>query len=107
MRLIVVIGLLVLKITSIKSQELRPYTPDSSLSQISVYQWTGDNGLVSNNITSSFQASSGFIWITTYNGIMSFDGANVDIYDRSNIDFLSTDAFYKVYQSKTDIVYFC
>lgn len=83
-----------------------PYTPDSLLSQISVFQWTGNNGLKSNNITSSIQASTGFIWITTYNGIMRFDGNKVDVYDRVSIPFLNTDSFYEVAESSSGKLYF-
>jgi len=81
-------------------------SPNNTLSQSSIHQWTGENGLASNNITSSLQAKSGFIWITTYNGIMRFDGTTVDVYDRQNIPFLKTDAFYRVYEGKDGILWF-
>jgi signal transduction histidine kinase/ligand-binding sensor domain-containing protein len=76
------------------------------LSESSYYQWTGENGLISNNITSAIQAQSGFIWITTYNGLMRFDGVRVDVYDRSSLPFLSTDAFYQVYEDNQGILWF-
>jgi signal transduction histidine kinase/ligand-binding sensor domain-containing protein len=69
-------------------------------------QYTGDNGLISNGINSSLQAQDGFIWITTYNGIMRFDGRKVDVFDRSNIPFLTTDAFYKVYEDHEGKLWF-
>jgi signal transduction histidine kinase/ligand-binding sensor domain-containing protein len=76
------------------------------LSESSYYQWTGENGLISNNITSAIQAQSGFIWITTYNGLMRFDGVHVDVYDRGSLPFLSTDAFYRVYEDKKGMLWF-
>lgn len=76
------------------------------LKESSFYQWTGENGLISNNITSAIQAQSGFIWITTYNGLMRFDGVRVDVYDRGSLPFLSTDAFYRVYEDKQGILWF-
>jgi signal transduction histidine kinase/ligand-binding sensor domain-containing protein len=82
------------------------FSPSDLLSQSSIHQWTGDNGLVSNNVTGSIQAKSGFIWITTYNGIMRFDGNAVDVFDRQNIPFLLTDAFYKVYEDKQGTLWF-
>jgi signal transduction histidine kinase/ligand-binding sensor domain-containing protein len=81
-------------------------TANMKLSESSYYQWTGENGLISNNITSAIQAQSGFIWITTYNGIMRFDGVRVDVYDRGSLPFLSTDAFYRVYEDKQGILWF-
>lgn len=78
----------------------------AALSQTSVYQWTGENGLISNNITSAYQSRDGFIWITTYNGIMRFDGERIIVYDRGVIPFLATDAFYQVYEDKDGVLWF-
>lgn len=78
----------------------------SELSQTSVYQWTGENGLISNNITSAIQSSDGFIWITTYNGIMRFDANRIVVYDRTVLPMLATDAFYQVYEDKAGVLWF-
>lgn len=82
------------------------FSPTSLLSQSFVYQWTGENGLISNNITSAIQSSEGFIWITTYNGIMRFDGKRIVVYDRSTLPFLETDAFYHVYEDSKGTLWF-
>jgi signal transduction histidine kinase/ligand-binding sensor domain-containing protein len=82
------------------------FAPSDLLSQSSYFQWTGENGLVSNNVTSSLQARSGFIWITTYNGLMRFDGTHVEVFDRSSIPFLATDAFYRVYEDSKGVLWF-
>lgn len=82
------------------------FSPTSLLSHGSVYQWTGENGLISNNITSAIQSSDGFIWITTYNGIMRFDGKRIVVYDRTTIPFLETDAFYRVYEDAQGTLWF-
>lgn len=80
--------------------------PRERLAQSTYYTWTGENGLVSNNITSAIQATSGFIWITTYNGIMRFDGTRVEVFDRATLPFLSTDAFYAVYEDTAGTLWF-
>lgn len=82
------------------------FSPTSLLSQGSVYQWTGENGLISNNVTSAIQSSEGFIWITTYNGIMRFDGKRIVVYDRISLPFLETDAFYRVYEDDQETLWF-
>ena len=82
------------------------FSPTTLLSQGSVYQWSGENGLISNNITSAIQSSEGFIWITTYNGIMRFDGKRILVYDRSTLPFLETDAFYRVYEDTKGTLWF-
>lgn len=91
---------------SLSQAQLTEYTPNTLLSQASIYQWTGENGMISNNITSSIQAKTGFIWITTYNGIVRFDGKNVMVFDHNNLPFLATDAFYRVYEDKRGVLWF-
>ena len=80
--------------------------PTTPLENCSVDQWTGENGLLSNNLTSVFQANDGFLWITTNNGLMRFDGMHLDIYNQEIIKFLSTDAFYRIYQDKNNTLWF-
>ena len=82
------------------------FSANAPLHQSVITQWTGDNGLISNNITSAIQSQSGFIWITTYNGIMRFDGRKVDVYDRSLIPFFNTDSFYAVYEDQAGTLWF-
>src|SRR5258706_16450103 len=82
------------------------FSAGSMLSQSSVTQWTGDNGLISNNITSAIRDHDGFVWITSYNGIMRFDGIQVYVYDETKIPFLSTGAFYAVYEQKPGSLWF-
>jgi ligand-binding sensor domain-containing protein/two-component sensor histidine kinase len=88
------------------AQEPNRFLATDILAQSSIFQWTGQNGLVSNNITSSIQTQSGSIWITTYNGLMRFDGRKVEIFDRNTLPFLATDAFYDVYEDKTGKLWF-
>jgi ligand-binding sensor domain-containing protein len=82
------------------------FSPCSMLTQSSVAQWTGDNGLISNNITSAIRDHDGFVWITSYNGIMRFDGIQVYVYDETKIPFLNTGAFYAVYEQKPGVLWF-
>ena len=88
------------------AQEANRFLPTDKLVQSSIFQWTGQNGLVSNNITSCLQGRTGSIWITTYNGLMRFDGKRVEIFDRTTLPFLATDAFYDVYEDKNGILWF-
>jgi ligand-binding sensor domain-containing protein/signal transduction histidine kinase len=84
----------------------KDFSPTSMLSQGFVYKWTGENGLISNNITSAIQSNDGFIWITTYNGIMRFDGKRITVFDKSTIPFLETEAFYRGYEDKQGTLWF-
>jgi signal transduction histidine kinase/ligand-binding sensor domain-containing protein len=88
------------------SDDSKGILPSTPLENCSVDQWTGDNGLLSNNLTSVIQAESGFLWITTNNGLMRFDGVRLEIFDQDLISFLSTDAFYRVYEDKNNVLWF-
>jgi signal transduction histidine kinase/ligand-binding sensor domain-containing protein len=87
-------------------RQTTPLVPADRLSEASIFQWTGENGLISNNITSALQARTGFIWITTYNGIMRFDGKRVEVFDEKTIPFLATNSFYKVYEDSRGVLWF-
>ncbi len=80
--------------------DLYGISPETPLRECAVDQWTGDNGLLSNNLTSVFQASSGFLWITTNNGLMRFDGVNLQIFDKDKVPFFTSEAFYRIYEDK-------
>jgi len=77
---------------------------DKSLSTLSIDQWTGKEGLMSNNLTSVNQSSDKFIWITNFNGFLRFDGSSFKMYDKANLPFLNTSSFYETFEdSKGDL----
>ncbi len=101
-----IVAAVLIRCSSISEAQQSNFSASSMLSQSSYVQWTGDNGLVSNNITSAIRDRNGFIWITSYNGIMRFDGIQVSVYDESKIPFLATGAFYAVYEDKSGVLWF-
>ncbi len=80
--------------------------PEKSLSELSIAQWTTQQGLASNNITSVSQASDGLLWITSFNGLMVYDGERIEIYDLNNLPILDTDGFYVAEQADDGTIYF-
>ncbi|HTJ53482.1 MAG TPA: two-component regulator propeller domain-containing protein, partial [Cyclobacteriaceae bacterium] len=69
-------------------------------------QWSSKNGLISNEITSSVQTKSGFLWITSYHGLMRFDGNDVDVFNQNNTPILKTGAFEKSYEDAQGTLWF-
>jgi len=69
-------------------------------------QWTGENGLISNNLTSVIQSTSGFLWVTSYVGAIRFDGIKADVYDHQMLPFLSNDSFYALHEDKAGTLWF-
>jgi signal transduction histidine kinase len=56
-------------------------SPSDSLNARS---WTIDDGLPVNTVNSIVQDKKGFLWLTTYDGLVRFDGENFKIFDHSN-----------------------
>ncbi len=60
-------------------------TPFHSLKvQIRIDQWTTDNGLPQNSVTGIAQTTDGYIWFTTNEGLVRFDGVRFKVFNRSN-----------------------
>lgn len=93
---------------SVKAQPLVEiqFNPQQSLQELSVTNWSTDAGLSSNNVTSVFQDSRGLIWLTSFNGFMSFDGRSFDIYDRNSLKFIEIDGFYSVLELEDGSILF-
>ena len=46
--------------------------------------YTTDSGLPDNSILALLQSKDGYLWFTTYRGIVRFDGAHFQVFDTSN-----------------------
>lgn len=66
----------------------------SDLEELVIRQWSDEDGLISNNLTSVNQASNGLIWITSFNGIQRFNGKDFTLFTKDNVEDLSTNGFY-------------
>ena len=52
--------------------------------QTRVDTWTTDNGLPQNSVTALTQTPDGYIWLTTQEGLVRFDGVRFTVFNRSN-----------------------
>lgn len=46
--------------------------------------WTTDNGLPQNSVTGLTQTPDGYIWFTTNDGLVRFDGVRFTVFNKSN-----------------------
>jgi len=58
--------------------------------------WSSKEGLPSNNLRHVAKDKDGFLWISTFNGLVRFDGNKFKTYDTENIPSMSTSVFYSV-----------
>ena len=52
--------------------------------------WTTDNGLPQNSVSSILQARDGFLWFTTNDGLVRYDGVHFTIFNAGNTKGLKT-----------------
>ena len=53
-------------------------------------KWTTDDGLPQNSVYSILQTPDGYIWFTTLDGLVRFDGIKFKVFNRSNSPGLTT-----------------
>lgn len=82
------------------------FDPKYTLRDLKIDTWDSKTGMVSNNVTSVFQAKDDYLWITSYNGLQRFDGVNFEVFDQSHIPFLRSGTFHELTQSQDDKLWF-
>ena len=59
--------------------------------------WTADNGLPQNSVYSILQTPDGYLWLTTLDGLVCFDGVKFTVFNRSNAKGLLNNRFVKLF----------
>ena len=72
----------------------------SAIAQYRFDNWTTDNGLPQNSITSIIQTRDGYLWMTTFDGLVRFNGVQFKVFNKSNTKGLSTNRFTALYEDK-------
>ena len=67
--------------------------PNKSLTQYILTNWTTADGLPSNSTNNIIQDNIGFIWVTGYDGLSRFDGANFHTYTNTTNPEFNTNSF--------------
>lgn len=55
--------------------------------------WTVDSGLPQNTVYAIRQTQDGYLWFTTLDGLVRFDGVRFTVFSRSNTEGLSSNRF--------------
>lgn len=62
--------------------------------------WTSENGLPQNSIISCLQTSDGYLWFSTQEGLIKFDGQNLHLFNKVNTPTLPSSNFKQLYEDK-------
>jgi signal transduction histidine kinase/ligand-binding sensor domain-containing protein len=67
--------------------------------------WTADDGLPQNSVRSIIQTRDGYLWLTTFDGLVRFDGVRFTVFDKSNTKGLSTNRFTSLYEDRDGMLW--
>ncbi|HET6977358.1 MAG TPA: two-component regulator propeller domain-containing protein [Pyrinomonadaceae bacterium] len=74
--------------------------------QYRVDTWTTDNGLPQNSITGLTQTPDQYLWLTTNDGLVRFDGNRFKIFNRSNTPQITTNRLSAAFADKSGRMWF-
>lgn len=62
--------------------------------------WTVDEGLPQNSVNSILQTRDGYLWLTTSDGLVRYDGERFVVFNRSNSDGVVSNRFRPLYEGE-------
>lgn len=68
----------------------------TSFAQYRFDSWTTDNGLPQNGVRSITQSPDGYLWLTTFDGLVRFDGVKFTVFNKSNSPGIINNRFLSV-----------
>lgn len=75
------------------------FSPPAAASPDSRFDvWTTDNGLPQNSIYSIIQTHDGYIWFTTFGGLVRYDGVRFTVFDKASAPGLSSSRFTSLFE---------
>jgi len=63
--------------------------------------WTADNGLPQNSVRDIVQAEDGYLWFTTFDGLVRFDGVRFTVFNKSNSPGLASNRFVSLFEDRS------
>jgi len=75
--------------------------PDTGVDTYVQKNWQMKDGLPNNMVNEIIQTSDGYLWIATYNGLVRFDGINLEVFDKENCPALPSSHIFTIYEDKS------
>src|SRR2546421_1808597 len=71
-----------------------------SAAQYRFDRWTANTGLPQNAVYSILQTKDGYLWLTTLDGLVRYDGVRFTVFDKGNTKGLVTSRFIKLFEAR-------
>lgn len=68
--------------------------------QYRIDQWTADTGLPQNSVHNILQTRDGYLWLTTLDGLVRFDGVRFTVFNKSNSEGISSNRFLVLHEDE-------
>jgi hypothetical protein len=82
------------------------FTPLPNLkAQLRIDKWTTDNGLPQNSVTGIARTRDGYIWFTTNEGLVRFDGVRFKVFNRSNTPEITNNRMSGAFADKSGTIW--
>ncbi len=75
--------------------------PHRQLTQFMLDNWTIADGLPTNTLLHLCQTNDGYLWISTYEGLIRFDGLDFKVFNKSNTPAFQSDTFTEMLQDSS------
>ncbi len=72
----------------------------TTTAQYRIESWTTDNGLPQNTVSSITQTRDGYLWLTTFDGLVRFDGVRFKVFNTNNTKGLISNRFTALYEDQ-------
>src|SRR6476469_2890750 len=72
-----------------------------ALAQYRFDHWTADNGLPQNSVREILQTQDGYLWFTTFDGLVRFDGVRFTVFNKSNSPGLPSNRFVSLFEDSS------
>ncbi len=85
-----------------------PYSfpSEKSVSQLMINRWTVEDGLPSQGLRNFIQAQNGYIWITSYDGLIRFDGFDFKVFNSKNTEAFKENICSYIIEDKNNTLWF-
>jgi len=74
------------------------FSGQAAYAQYRFDHWTADNGLPQNSVRDIVQTRDGYLWLTTFDGLVRFDGVRFTVFDKRNSPGILTNRFVYLYE---------
>lgn len=83
----------------------RPTLADSTSYRFD--SWTSGSGLPQNSVYSILQTTDGYLWITTFDGLVRYDGVRFKVFNKINSKGISSNRFTKLFEDRDKNLWIC